>query len=69
MISEIQPQAAYSVYIHLFKSKYNFFNRTILTMPNNMKSIEDILRNCFIPAIIGESSISERLRYSIALST
>ena len=32
--AEIQPQAAYPAYIHGFKSKYDFFNRTIPTMQN-----------------------------------
>ena len=31
-IAEIQPQAAYSAYMHGFKSKFNFFNRTIPTI-------------------------------------
>ena len=66
-ITEIQPQAPYSAYIHDFKSKYNFLNRNISTMQNNMKIIEDVLRNHFIPAIIGESTIFEDLRELIAL--
>ena len=36
-------------------------------MQNHMKIIEDGLRNHFIPAIIGDSSISEHLRQLIAL--
>ena len=64
-IAEIQPQAAYSAYIHDFKSKYKFFNRTIPTMHNHMKIIEDVLRNHLIPAIIGESSVSEQPRNKI----
>ena len=36
-------------------------------MENHVKIIEDVLRNHFIPAIIGESSISEHLRELIAL--
>ena len=66
-IAEIQPQAAYSASIHGFKNKYNFFNRTILSIQNHMKVIEEVLRNQFILAIIGESSISENLRQLIAL--
>ena len=61
-IAEIQPHAAYSAYINDFKSQYNFFNRTFPTMQNHMKIINDVLRNNFIPIIIGESSISENLR-------
>ena len=66
-IAEIQPQAAYSAYIHGFKSKYNYFNRTIPTMHNHLNVLEDVLRNHFIPAIIGESSISDHLRQLLAL--
>lgn len=66
-IAEIQPQAAYSAYIHGFKGKYNYFNRTIPTMYNHLNAIEDILRNHFIPAIIGESFISDHLRQLLAL--
>ena len=66
-ITEIQPQAAYSAYIHGFKSKYNFFSSTIPTMQNHMKIIEDVFRNHFISAIIGESSISDHLRQLIVL--
>ena len=68
VIAEIQPQAAYSLHVHRFKSKFNLFDCTILTIQSHMKGIEDILRICFIPAIIGESSISECLRHSISLS-
>ena len=60
-IAEIQPQRDYSAYIHGFKNKYNFFNRTIPTMQNHVKITEHVLRNQFIPAIIGESSVSEHL--------
>ena len=66
-IAEIQHQAAYSAYIHGFKSKYNVFNHTIPTMQNYMKVIEDVLRNHFILAIIAESSVSDHLQQLIAL--
>ena len=60
--AEIQPLAAYSAYIHGFNSKYNFFNCTIPTLQNHMKITEGVLKNHFIPAIIGEPSISEHLQ-------
>ena len=66
-IAEIQPQAAYSAYILGFKNKYNFFNCTIQAKQNHMNIPEDVLRNHFIPAIIGESLISEHLQQLIAL--
>ena len=36
-------------------------------MQNYITIIEDLLRNHFIPAIIGESSVSEHLRELITL--
>ena len=62
-----QPQAAHYAYIHGLKSKCNVFNYFIPTVQNHVKIIEDVLRNHFIPAIIGESSISDHLGDLIAL--
>ena len=43
-ITGMQPQVAYSAFIYDFKSKCNFFNRTIRTMQDHMKIIvESIL--------------------------
>ena len=66
-ISQIQPQAAYYAYINSLKSKCNVFNYFIPTVQNRVKISEDVLRNHFIPAIIGESSISDLLGDLIAL--
>ena len=41
VIAEIQPQAAYSLYVHRFKSKFNLFDCTILTIQSHMKGIEE----------------------------
>ena len=53
-IAEIQLQAAYSANIHGFKSKYNFFDRTIPTTQNHMKIIKDILRKpvAYLPSSV-----------------
>ena len=37
----------YSAYIHVFKSKSNFFNRTIPAMQNHINNTKDVLRNHF----------------------
>ena len=63
----MQPQEAYSAYIHGFKCKYKFFNRIIPTMKNHMKNSGDVLGNHFIPVIMGKSLISEHLQQLIAL--
>ena len=39
----------------------------LLSMQNQMKIFENVLRNHFMPVIIGESSVSDLLRQLIAL--
>ena len=68
IIKDHRTSITYSIYIHDFKSKYNFFNRTFPTIQNNMKSAEFVLRSHSTPAITGELSISEHLRQHIALT-
>ena len=61
-ITKIQPQAAYSAYIIIFKSKCSFFNCTAPTLQNYMKRIKDVMRKQLFPAITGESSVSKALQ-------
>ena len=67
-IAEMQLQAAYSAYIHGFKSKCNLWI-TLSQLCNIIWRvlIKDVLRNHFIPTITAESSISGILRQLIAL--
>lgn len=46
--SKIQPQTAYSAYMHGFKINFTFFNRTIPSIHNYL----EVLRNNFIPPIL-----------------
>ena len=66
-IAEIQPEAAYYAYICGLKSKCKVFNCFIPAVQNHVKIIEDVLRNHFIPPIIGKSSTSDLLGDFIAL--
>ena len=66
-IAEIQPQAAYSAYIHGFKHKFTFFIRTIPNLSNYLQPIEEVLRSQFIPAITGGHLCSDKERDLLAL--
>ena len=50
-IAQIQPQAAYSAYIHGFKGKFTYFLRTISNITAHLQPIEEVIRNEFIPAL------------------
>ena len=66
-IAETQPQAAYSAYIHGFKHKFTYTMRTIPTICNEMKRVEAVVRNEFIPAVTGGHACSDEERKLLSL--
>ena len=50
---ETQPHTAYLAFVSGFRSKLNFFMRTIPEISHRLVSLEETLRNRFIPAITG----------------
>ena len=66
-IAEIQPQAAYSAYVHGFRGKFTYFLRTIPDISYCLQPVEDIIRNEFIPAITGGNQCSDKERDLLAL--
>ena len=50
---ETQPQAAYLAFVSRFRSKLNYFMRTIHEISHHIVSLEETLCNRFIPAITG----------------
>ena len=50
-IVEVEPQAAYPVYMIGFKHKFTFFLRTVPDIAGFLFLIEETLRSRFIPAI------------------
>ena len=66
-IAEIQPQAAYSAYVHGFRGKFTYFLRTIPDITYCLQPVEDIIRNEFIPAITGGNQCSDKERDLLAL--
>ena len=66
-IAEIQPQAAYSAYVHGFKGKFVYFLRTIPNINDHLQPIEEVIRNNLIPAITGGHQCSDEERKLLAL--
>ena len=66
-IAEIQPQAAYSAYVHGFRGKVTYFLRTIPDITYCLQPVEDIMRNEFIPAITGGNQCSDKERDLLVL--
>ena len=53
-IAEYEPQAAYTGYVVVVKHKWTFLQRTIPNTGEWYADIEDRLRNCLIPKLIGK---------------
>ena len=52
-IVETQPQAAYLAFTNGFKSKLNYFLRTIPNIRHLLLPVEKTIRNKIIPAVTG----------------
>ena len=61
IIAETQPQAAYSAFASGFKSKPNYFLRTILNIHYLLLPLERTIRNKFIPAVTGNHICNEKV--------
>ena len=66
-IAETQPQAAYAAYIHGFKHKLTYMLRTVPNITNELKRVEAVVRNEFLPAITGGHQCSNEERKLLAL--
>ena len=56
IIAESKPQSAHLAFIGGFKGKLNYFMRTIPSLGELLKPLEDVIRFNFIPAITGGHS-------------
>ena len=65
-IAKTQPHAAYAAFIHGEQHKYTYFLRTIAGISENLKPLDEVIENVFIPALFG-SEISANERDIIAL--
>ena len=65
-IAKTQPHAAYAAFIHGEQHKYTYFLRTIAGISENLKPLDEMIENVFIPALFG-SEISPNEREILAL--
>ena len=65
-IAKSQPHVAYSAYIHGEQHKFTYFLRTIEGINEQLKPLDEVLNNEFIPALFG-CEIDENERNLIAM--
>ena len=68
-VAESQPQAAYSAFMNGFKNKLCYFMRNSPDISSLLLSIEDTIRNRFIPSITGGHICNEEERKLLSLPT
>ena len=68
-LAETQPQAAYLAFVSGFRSKLNYFMKTIPEISHYQVSLEETLRNRFIPAITGGHICNDTERKLLSLPT
>ena len=65
-IAKSQPHAAYTAFIHGEQHRYTYFMRTIGDITENLKPLDRVLDEVFIPALFGdEITVEERELISI----
>ena len=67
--AETQPQAAYLAFVSGFRSKLNYFMRTIPEISHHLVSLEETLRNRFLTAITGGHICNDTERKLLSLPT
>ena len=68
-IAETRPQTAYLAFVSGFRSKLNYFMRTIPETSHHLVSLEETLCNRFIPAITGGHICNDTERKLLSLPT
>ena len=66
-IAESEPQSAYAAFIGGFRGKLTYFMRTIPSLGELLKPLEDVIRFHFIPAITGGHLCSDNERRLLSL--
>ena len=60
-IAQSQPHAAYAAYIHGEQHRYTYFMRTICDISENLKPVDKVIEEQFLPALFGRDiSVEER---------
>ena len=67
IIAESELQSAYSAFGGGFKGKLTYFRRTVSSLTDLLKPLEDVIRFNFIPAITGGHLCSDKDRILLSL--
>ena len=65
-IAKSQPHAAYSAYIHGEQHRYTYFARTISGISENLKPLDNLINEKFVPALFGRE-VTDNEREVLAL--
>jgi hypothetical protein len=67
-IAESSPQAAHSAFVHGFRHKWQFIQRCIPNISNAFVSLETIIRQKLIPALLGGQLVNDKERTLLSLA-
>jgi hypothetical protein len=68
LIATSSPQVAHSAFVHGMRHKWTYLQRTLPNIADKFKSLEDVIRSKFIPALLGGQLINDDLRELMSLS-
>ena len=60
-IAKIEPHAAYTCFLSVYKPKFNYYMRTILDIGKLLRKVNEPILTEFIPTITDEILITESL--------
>jgi len=66
-IAETQPHAAYCAYTHGLSSRWQYICRTVPGISSCLQSLDNVVRQVFIPTITGRSPSSDLMRKLFSL--
>ena len=67
LIAKTQPHAAYSAFTHGLIGRWNFLLRTVKEISHLLAPLEKVVRQQFIPALTGQTAISDEMKSLLAL--
>jgi hypothetical protein len=68
MIAKVSPQAAHSAFVHGTRHRWAFLQRTLPTNAEVFQPLETVIRQQFIPAILGDQQVGDDLRDLLSVS-
>jgi hypothetical protein len=68
VIAQTSPQAAHSAFVHGMKHKWSFLQKTMPQISEKLQPLEDVIRQRFIPALLGGQQINDSMRTLMSLS-